>query len=45
MIENTPEKPSGQTDLDQNQVPQEEPEILGEVTIEELSIDGICGVY
>ncbi len=24
---------------------QEEPQILEEITIEELSIDGICGVY
>jgi mycofactocin precursor len=23
----------------------EEPEVLGEIVIEELSIDGVCGVY
>ncbi len=24
---------------------QEEPQIIGEIVIEELAIDGICGVY
>ena len=28
-----------------NQVCKEEPEILEEIAIEELSIDGVCGVY
>jgi mycofactocin precursor len=28
-----------------NQIPQEQPDIIEEIEIEELSIDGICGVY
>jgi mycofactocin precursor len=29
----------------QNQECQEEPRILDEIQVEELAIDGICGVY
>jgi mycofactocin precursor len=35
-------KPQTNTDKPTNI---EEPEIIEEITIEELSIDGICGVY
>ncbi len=40
------QSPSAQTDQ-QSPTPQnsQKPEVLEEVVIEELSIDGICGVY
>ena len=31
--------------IDESDVLLDEPEILDEIAIEELSIDGICGVY
>jgi len=30
---------------DKNDIKTEEPQILEEIVVEELSIDGICGVY
>lgn len=30
---------------DESQTGQEEPQVLEEIVIEELSIDGVCGVY
>jgi mycofactocin precursor len=32
-------------DVDKTECREEEPEILDEILIEELAIDGICGVY
>jgi mycofactocin precursor len=32
-------------DQNEDQTNQEEPQVLEEIVIEELSIDGICGVY
>ncbi len=42
------EKDLKQTTLttgDRNQTDQDTPQILEEIVVEELSIDGICGVY
>jgi mycofactocin precursor len=33
------------TITEKNEVKTEEPQILEEIVVEELSIDGICGVY
>jgi mycofactocin precursor len=33
------------TTKDKVKTSQEEPEVLEEIVIEELSIDGVCGVY
>ena len=32
-------------DQNEGQTIQEEPQVLEEIVVEELSIDGICGVY
>ena len=32
-------------DENESQTIQEEPQVLEEIVVEELSIDGICGVY
>jgi mycofactocin precursor len=32
-------------ELEENEVCNEEPKILEEIQVEELAIDGICGVY
>jgi mycofactocin precursor len=43
----SPPKPQPQLDIlaEQKQVTSELPQILAEVIIEEVSIDGMCGVY
>lgn len=40
-----PESAAKTTTNDESQTSQEEPQVLEEIVIEELSIDGICGVY
>lgn len=32
-------------DQNEGEISQEEPQVLEEIIVEELSIDGICGVY
>lgn len=32
-------------DQNESEISQEEPQVLEEIIVEELSIDGICGVY
>jgi len=34
-----------ETELEETEVSNEEPQILDEIQVEELAIDGICGVY
>jgi mycofactocin precursor len=34
-----------EAELEETEVSHEEPQILEEIQIEELAIDGICGVY
>jgi len=34
-----------ETELEETEVSNEEPQILEEIQVEELAIDGICGVY
>lgn len=38
-------KPATTAESKVSQTNQEEPQILEEIVVEELSIDGICGVY
>jgi mycofactocin precursor len=33
------------TAKDESQTTQEEPQVIEEIIVEELSIDGVCGVY
>ena len=39
------EKAVPQPTQNESQTSQEEPQVLEEIVVEELSIDGICGVY
>ncbi len=39
------QKPVVTTEKNEVKISQEEPKILEEIVVEELSIDGICGVY
>ncbi|NCO52688.1 MAG: mycofactocin precursor [Deltaproteobacteria bacterium] len=34
-----------QVDVQETEISTEEPQILDEIQVEELAIDGICGVY
>ena len=34
-----------QVDVQETEISNEEPQILDEIQVEELAIDGICGVY
>jgi mycofactocin precursor len=38
-------EPTPATELPRDEVKGEEPEVLEEIVIEELSVDGVCGVY
>ena len=40
-----PESAVKTTANNESQTSQEEPQVLEEIVIEELSIDGVCGVY
>ena len=43
-VENQMEKSAPETVKNENQTI-EEPEVIEEIIVEELSIDGVCGVY